>query len=178
MICKLSDAYFARTLSLADLDGPWPGWFEDQDVCKYNSHGKLTKTSAYFRAYFDDLNHHSRIVWAICHINDGHIGNISLQQISPINRSAEFAIILGDKGHWGKGVGLLAGKALVEHGFYKVNLDRIYCGTAVTNQGMIKLARCLQMVQEGIRREHLFLEGNKVDVVEFGVLRSEYQVPV
>ena len=32
-----------------------------------------------------------------------------------------------------------AGKAMLEHGFKKLNLHRIYCGTAATNAGMKKL---------------------------------------
>ena len=113
------------------------------------------------------------IVWAICDLQDGHIGNVALQNISLINQNAEFAIILGDRRHWGKGVGLLAGKAMLEHGFKKLNLHRIYCGTAATNAGMKKLALKLGMKEEGIRREHLFLDGEWVDAIEYGILRPE-----
>jgi RimJ/RimL family protein N-acetyltransferase len=115
------------------------------------------------------------IVWAICHVQDGHIGNVALQNISLINQNAEFAIILGDRRHWGKGVGMLAGKAMLEHGFKKLNLHRIYCGTAATNAGMKKLALKLGMKEEGIRRENLFLDGEWVDAIEYGILRSEFK---
>lgn len=175
MIYQLNKDYFVRPLTEADLDGAYPGWFEDQDVCRYNSHGKFFKTKAYFRAYVEALNREDRVVWAICHINDGHIGNISLQDISLINRTAEFAILLGDKRHWGKGVGLLAGKKLLAHGFNKLNLERIYCGTAATNEGMKKLANAMGMLLEGTRRQHFFLEGSRVDLLEYGILRAEFE---
>jgi len=174
MICQLNTDYFVRPLIEADLAGAYPGWFEDQEVCRYNSHGKFFKTKAYFQGYLDALNREDRVVLAICHSVDGHIGNISLQEISLINRTAEFAIILGDKRHWGRGVGLLAGKKLLEHGFNKLNLERIHCGTAATNTGMIKLANALGMVHEGTRRQHLFLEGARVDMLEYGILQAEF----
>lgn len=174
MIYKLSKDYFVRPLAEDDLDGPYPGWFEDQEVCRYNSHGKFFKTKAHFREYVTALNKENRIVWAVCHVTDGHIGNISLQGISCINRTAEFAIILGDKRHWGCGVGLLAGRALLQHGFNKLNLERIYCGTAATNEGMKKLAVAMGMVLEGTRRRHMFLAGSWVDVLEYGILREEF----
>ena len=82
---------------------------------------------------------------------------------------------MGDKRHWGKGLGLLAGNALLIHGFNQLNLKRIYCGTAATNQGMIKLASALGMAHEGTRRQHLFLEGVRVDMLEYGMMRSELQ---
>jgi len=175
MIYELSKDYFVRSLTEADLDGAYPGWFEDQEVCRYNSHGKFFKTRSYFKGYVDALNRDDRVVWAICHVDDGHIGNISLQDISTINRTAEFAILLGDKRHWGKGVGLLAGRRLLDHGFNKLNLERIYCGTAATNDGMKKLAKVMGMILEGTRRQHFFLEGCRVDMLEYGILRAEFK---
>lgn len=175
MIYKLSKDYFVRPLAEDDLDGAYPSWFEDQEVCRYNSHGKFFKTRSSFIEYINELNRQDRVVWAICHIEDGHIGNASLQDISVINRTAEFAILLGDKRHWGKGLGLLVGKKLLEHGFNKLNLERVYCGTAETNDGMIKLAVALGMVLEGTRRQHLYLEGSRVDVLEYGILRVEFE---
>jgi ribosomal-protein-alanine N-acetyltransferase len=176
MIYQLNDSYFVRALMERDLDGPYTTWFEDQDVCKYNSHGKLFKNREYFRGYLQNLNQSDKIVWAICHIDGQHIGNISLQKISYIDRTAEFAILLGDKCHWGKGIGFLAGKKLMEHGFQKLNMEKIYCGTAATNIGMRKLASALGMTLEGVQRSHLFLEGERVDVALYGVLLHEYKL--
>lgn len=174
MIYQLSKDYFVRPLAEDDVGGPYPSWFEDQEVCQHNSHGKFFKTKAYFKEYVSELNREDRVVWAICHNKDGHIGNVSLQEISFIDRTAEFAIILGDKRHWGKGIGLAAGRKLLEHGFHKLNLERIHCGLAATNEGMKGLAVALRMTLEGTRRLHFFLEGSRVDMLEYGILRSEF----
>lgn len=175
MIYSLGDGYSVRPLQERDLSGPYPGWFEDQEVCKYNSHGKFAKNADWFRSFYQDLNREDQLVWAICHDKDGHIGNISLQGISFVNRNAEFAILIGNRNHWGKAVGQRSGDALLRHGFFKLNLERIYCGTAATNVGMQKLATQLGMLQEGARRRHLFLDGEWVDILEYGVLREEFQ---
>ncbi|TXI91380.1 MAG: N-acetyltransferase [Burkholderiaceae bacterium] len=174
MIYRLSDTYYVRPLEESDLDGAYRGWFEDQEVCKFNSHGKLFKTRSFFQSYLANLNAEDKVVWAICHNDDGHIGNISLQDISFINRTAEFAILIGEKKHWGKGVARLAGAAILTHGFNKLNLERIYCGAAANNEGMNALAASLGMKIEGRRRMHLFLEGARVDVLDHGILREEF----
>ena len=174
MIYRINEDYYVRQLKESDIDGAYPSWFDNQEVCKYNSHGKFFKTRAYFLEYITKLNTENNIVWAICHVVDGHIGNVSLQEICVINRTAEFAILLGDKKHWGKGVGLQVGKKIIFHGFYKLNLERIYCGTAATNEGMKKLAISLGMALEGRRRLQLFLEGVRVDMIEYGILRTEF----
>ncbi len=175
MIYRLNDEYYVRALCEADLAGSYRNWFEDQEVCRYNSHAKFARTDAWFRRFVQSIDASKMLVWAICHDVDGHIGNVSLQALSMINRTAEFAILLGDQRHWGRGVGLLAARQLLEHGFRKLNLNRIYCGTASTNEGMRHLALALGMQQEGIRRAHLFLEGEWVDVVEYGILRDEFR---
>lgn len=174
MIYQLSGQYFVRLLRESDLEGAYPSWFEDQEICSYNSHGKFFKTMGYFRSYLADLDREDQVVWAICHQADGHIGNISLQGISFINRNADFAVLLGDKRHWGKGIAREAGIKLFYHGFCKLNLERIYCQTAASNVSMQSLAKKLGMVEEGCRRSHLYLDGNWQDMIEFGILRHEF----
>ncbi len=174
MIYRLSGTYYVRQLDEEDLDGAYRSWFEDQEVCKFNSHGKFFKTKSFFQSYLANLNCEDKVVWAICHNDDGHIGNICLQDISFINRTAEFAILIGIKGHWGKGVARLAGATILNHGFTKLNLERIYCGTAASNDGMNALATSLGMRVEGRRRKHLFLEGARVDVLDYAILREEF----
>ena len=72
-------------------------------------------------------------------------------------------------------MGLNASLALLRHGFEKLNLERVYCGTAGTNIGMKKLAVQMGMVEEGCRRKHLFLNGRWDDMVEYGVLREDFK---
>lgn len=175
MIYSLNEAYFVRPLEEGDVHGSYPRWFQDQEVCRYNSHGKFFQPEDYFRDYVAACAQERRIVWAVCHREDGHVGNVSLQDIATIDHTAEFAILLGDRRHWGKGLGFLAGRALFTHGFDKLDLARIHCSTAATNLGMRKLALRLGMTLEGTRRQHLFLEGSRVDVVEYGVLREEFR---
>lgn len=174
MIYTLRGDYYVRGLTSSDLDGPYLSWFEDQSVCRFNSHGKFIKTKEWLHGYYSSLNAEDKVVWAICHVEEGHIGNVSLQNISFINRSAEFAILIGNKQHWGKSVGLDASSTILRHGFHKLNLHRIYCGTADINVGMQRLAVKLGMTLEGRRRNNLFLEGEWVDMIEYGILSYEF----
>ena len=175
MIYKIKNGYYVRGLNELDLEGPYISWFEDQEVCKFNSHGKLINNKQYFRDYVLSSGGMSEMVWAICNDVDGHIGNISLKDISLVNRSAELSIILGNKNHHGCGVGLAASFKILSHAFKKLNLHRVYCGTAATNVAMCKLALSLGMIKEGCRRQQLWLDGAWVDVVEFGILVSEFE---
>lgn len=174
MIYQLSEEYFVRTLRESDLKGPYISWFEDQEVTSFNSHGKYFKNHLYFQDYFDNLNSETQVVWAICHKADGHIGNICLQGISWINRHADFGMLIGDKRHWRRGVGYLSMRKLLRHGFDKLNLRRIWCSTPETNLGMCSLAHKIGMIEEGRLREHQFLDGKWIDVIQFGIFKREF----
>ena len=175
MIYRLDENYFVRSLNENDLSGTYSSWFENQKVCRYNSHGKFFPTTKELLNYYQSINKNKElIVWAICHEKDGHIGNISLQDISFIDRRAQFAILLGEEKHWRCGVSSLAINKLLEHGFQKLHLEKIYCGTAANNEGMIAIAKKIGMREEGRRIQHLWLEGKWEDVIEFAILRKEW----
>lgn len=167
---------YLRALEEKDLTGSYFQWLNDEEVCKHNSHATFPNTEKKMRSFFDSLQQNSnQVVLAMVTLEDNrHIGNISLQNIHWINRSAEFAILLGDKDYWGKGVSTEAGLLLCDYGFKRLNLNRIYCGTSGQNTGMQKLAEKLKMVKEGVRRKAMFKFGEYHDVWEYGVLKEEF----
>jgi ribosomal-protein-alanine N-acetyltransferase len=161
-----------RLLKEKDIEGNYARWLNDPDITQYNSHGRFPMTIDHLRDFvrsgYSSIN---VLVLAVCDKHGGkHIGNISLQAISWVDRSAEIAFLLGEKDYWGKGVMYEAGKLMIKHGFKALNLHRIHCGTASNNQGMQKLAEKLGMQKEGIRRDALFKNGKYFDVVEYGII--------
>ena len=168
---------YLRNLINEDINKNYIHWFDDDEVCRQNSHHKFPFYEEELRSYIDSLrNNKTMLVLAIIEkLEDIHIGNISLQNIDFINRSAEFAIIIGEKSFWGKGYGKEAVSMIVRHGFETLNLNRIYCGTFFENVGLIKLVEFLGFKQEGIRRKAMYKNGNYVDIIEFGLLKSEWK---
>ncbi len=165
---------YLRGLRRQDLDGPWLSWFDDAEVCRYNNHWRFPNSRDRMQSYLEHVQGSQRdlVLAIVSQANDTHIGNVSLQNIDWISRSAEFAIIIGDRSHWNKGVAYEAGSLIVKHGLEELNLHRIYCGTSADNLGMQKLALKLGMREEGRRREAMFKHGRYVDVVEFGLIRK------
>lgn len=165
-----------RPLIEADADGPYVSWFNDAAVCQGNSHHIYPYHREQALTYIrQTAQGRDTLVLAVVLRADGrHIGNIALQSIHPVNRTAELSIVLGDKSAWGKGYGLEAAQLLVAHGFLALNLHRIGCGTFHENIAMQKLAHSLGMKEEGRRRQGAFKDGRYLDIVEFGLLRSEF----
>lgn len=165
---------YCRPIELIDAEGNYPNWLNDPDVCRYNSHGDITYTREMAQAYISGVTDNpAYAVFAICLREDNrHVGNIALQQISTKNRSAEFAILIGEPSVYGQGIGYEAGELLVDYAFSTLKLHRIYCGTHIENIAMQHLALKLGMSEEGRRREAIFKNGKFADVVEYGLLTT------
>jgi ribosomal-protein-alanine N-acetyltransferase len=165
-----------RALAKEDINDMYLQWLNDEEVCRGNSHAVFPNTEEkLLRFYEGQQNQMSQVVLAIIHKEDKkHIGNVSLQSINWISRNAEFAILMGDRSYWGRGFGEEAAQLIVNYGFERLNLHRIYCGTFSNNETMKKLAGKLHMKQEGIRREAVYKAGGYLDIYEYGVLKSEF----
>ena len=158
---------------LRPLESPYLdyyGYFNNQEVCAGNSHGAYPMTQDDVHEY---VNRKDNLPLAI--VLPGvdmnlHIGNIALHDIHPINRSADMALIIWIKNKWVMGYGTEACNLIINHGFNALNLHRITCGTFSTNVGMMRLAEKLGFVQEGVRKQAAWKNGEWVDVVEYGLL--------
>jgi len=149
-----------RPLVESDADGPYPGWLNDAEVCRHNSHHVYPYTPAQARDWIRTIPSRGDLVLAVTLRDDkSHVGNVSLQAIDRVARSAEFAILLGERSAWGRGVGLESAQLVVAHGFGAMNLHRISCATTEDNVAMRRIAERLGMQQEGVRREAAFNEG-------------------
>lgn len=169
---------YLRALNKEDALGEYVNWFNDAEVCKYNSHHifPYTKEKAAEYIIFVNSSNKNLVLAIIDKQNNKHIGNISLQNICYMANSAEFAIIVGNKDSWGKGYSKEASKLIINHGFLELNLNRIYCGTSIENVPMQKLALYLGMKEEGKRRQAIYKNGKYLDIIEYGILREEYKL--
>ncbi len=166
-----------RPLRPEDLEGGYKDWFNDESVCEFNSHHRFPKVKDNLSDYYNSLTGNTSIlVLAIVDQKTGrHVGNVSLQSIDYIDRSAELAIIIGEKDFWGKGIGEVVCRLMVKHGFEELNLNRIYLGTAENNVSMRRVAEKLGFKEEGTARQAIFKSGVYHNVVNYGLLRTEYE---
>lgn len=180
---KLILAPFNKTF----ITPKYQGWFDDPVATRYNSHGVFPHSKEGTEQFLQDIESEKILVWAIIidaprgvdasgtepHTNKIHMGNISLQSINWVNRSAELTILIGEKEYWGKGIGKAVCGIVLDHAFNLMNLSRIWTGTAVTNFAMQKICVSLDMKQEGRFRQGVYLNGRYEDVYCYGILKDE-----
>jgi len=173
----IGDKIYLREIEKSDLNENYQQWFNDEEVCRFNDHHRFPNYRQDMEEYYGDVikSKNNLILAIIDKKTDKHIGNVSLQNIDYVNRSAEIAIIIGDKNYWSKGVGGEAANLIISHGFKSLNLNRIYCGTSETNMGMQKLALKAGFKKEGISRAAIYKDGKYRNVINYGLLGDDYE---
>lgn len=107
-------------------------------------------------------------------VDDQVVGRCSLFAINTYAQHAEYGIALRPD-QTGRGYGTDAGRALLEFGFERRNLNRIHLQAVATNAPALASYRKLGFVEEGRQREHAWVRGRFVDMVSMGLLRSEWR---
>ncbi len=154
-------------------------WLNDPEVNKYMYRGKFHLTDNNIEEIFDSIDNKEKVEWAIYYLEKKnsciHVGNVSIENIDFVNSSAEIIIILGEKDHWGKGIGTIAFGIAIEHGFMKLKLHRLYAGTHEDNEGMIKIFKKNNMKYEGYKYDsYKETNGEYSNTVHYYIVSNDY----
>jgi RimJ/RimL family protein N-acetyltransferase len=103
------------------------------------------------------------------------IGSIALNEINTKDRGANFGIAIGEKECWAQGLGTEAAGLLIKYGFEQLNLHRINSNVFSFNERSVRLHLKVGFIQEGLRREAVFKNGQYWDLIEFGLLVEEWK---
>jgi len=114
------------------------------------------------------------IAFAITHRQNGFfIGGISLNNIDKQSELAEMGYWIG-KPYWNQGYGTEAARAILKYGFEALGLNRIYANYFKQNLASGRIMQKIGMKYEGCQRQQFKKWGNFVDLVLYGILKSEY----
>ena len=179
-------------LTMENISPFYKNWFANYEICQWNSHGRRFMFQEDVDFFVENLlSDKSRMIWAIIFnanvetdvigINPQqtkkvHVGNISLQKIDYINRTAELTFLLGNKEMWGKGVGFNAGMFILYHAFDVLNLNRVTAGTVDRNFRMVRLALKLGMKCESIKKSAFYKDSEYFDVQEYVIFANEWRI--
>lgn len=78
------------------------------------------------------------------------------------------------KPYWNKGYCTEAAEVILDYGFKKMHLNRIYATHLKKNPASGKVMKKIGMKKEGILRQHVKKWGEYEDLVYYGLLKSEF----
>ena len=170
-----SAAVRLRELARSDLDAI-NRWRNDPDVVALLGgsfrHVCMTVDERWYESYL--ANRATNVRLAI-ELGDGTmVGAVYLVGIDWLNRSAEFAIWIGDAASQGKRVGEAATRLMLAHAFDDLNLERVHLTVLRHNERAIRLYRKVGFVEEGVLRRAAFKGGQYRDLLAMAMLRDEH----
>lgn len=106
---------------------------------------------------------------------DTLIGLIAIEGIDWQHGVGWLAVGIGEKQYRGKGYGTEALRLLLRFAFHEINLHRVQLTVFSYNTPAIASYEKLGFVREGVFRERLQRDGQRHDMLLFGLLRPEWE---
>jgi len=169
MKVRITDLSIDHTSAFTD-------WIADKQAIKYTLSKFLPDRDEewvmlYIKSLIEDTS-----TWdqAIVLDDDIVVGYCGLSNISKQNRSAEYFIIIGNKKYWNAGIGTYAGSLVLDYGFSKMKLHRIWLTVSDLNHGAIKSYEKLGFTEEGHMKEACLRNGKFHDKVVMSILENQW----
>ena len=174
----IGNKVYLKPFGQEDISDEYISWFNDEEVCRDNSHGDPHNPYTFEKAlgYLKSIEKSdTAYVFAIRgKENDKHVGNAALSSIDWKNKTGMCTIIIGDKNYWGKGAGTEVYQLLLEYGFNTLGLQQITSGQTTRNTAMIKICEYAGMKKQGLSSKKLRKNGEDLDIVVYAITKDEY----
>lgn len=172
----IGERLYLRLLEESDVGEEYLGWLNDYEVTRYLEAGKFPSTPEDVRKYVEHYrNSKTDLIFAILdRETNQHIGNVSLNRINFIHRTADTGLLIGQKDFWGKGYAFEAWSLLIEYAFQRLGLRKIVAGAVADNIASIVTLEKLGFKVEGTLRREFFVDGEYYDSVRLGLFRDEF----
>jgi RimJ/RimL family protein N-acetyltransferase len=172
----VGERLYLRPLDESDVGDDYVGWLNDPEVTRFLETGRWPTSAESVRAWvrrFDGSR--SDLAFAIVdRASEAHVGNVTLNHIHPVHRTADTGLMLGRKDFWGKGYAREAWSLVIDHGFRRLNLRKIVAGVVAGNDASLAVLRSLGFALEGTLRHEFWVEGEYRDGLRLGLLPGEF----
>lgn len=162
-----------RPFELTDVDDVWT-YARDPEVARFRPlPDPYTRNDA-----LDFINRQIGTDWSTgpefaIALGPRVIGGISLH-VNHEHETAELGYLLGRR-WWGRGIATEAARAVIDWGFQRFKLHKVYARAHVCNKRSWRVMERLGMARDGVLRGHWKMRQEHVDLVYYSVLRKEWQ---
>lgn len=149
-------------------------WFNDPEVGQYigsdfRDGTTLKKQREWYQKNLGNKNRKTFVILA-----DGKpVGNVALLKINKINRNAGIFIAIGDKKYWGCGIAKQALQFIINYGFKKLKLHKIWLHVYELNQKAIGLYKKFGFVEEGHYSDMILIDGKFSDEIFMSLINPD-----
>jgi len=105
------------------------------------------------------------------------LGLVGLRNIDGVNGSARLAVLIGESGERGSGLGTEAVSLMLAYGFDYLGLRRVNLAVLEGNEPALRMYARLGFVEEGRERRAQLRGGEYLDRLHFGLFKEEFNRP-
>ncbi len=161
-----------RNIKLEDLEKVRT-WRMKEEVSKYMYTDPDISADDQISWYKRVCNDDTKKYWLI-NIDGVDVGVVNLYDIDYTNKRASWAYYIGDENIRGKGIGKIMELNVLNYVFEAMGFNKLCCEVLKENSFVVGLHEKYGSKIEGIRRQHALKRGTYMDVVEMGILQSEW----
>lgn len=150
-------------------------WLQDAEVRRWLVSITEPPTLEDEYEWYDGMrSNENAVTWSIDLLEGRLLGTVELR-LSPDHQRAELGIAIMDKSAWSQGIGTETVQLLLGYAFEELELNRV---DLTTDEDNLRGRRCYEkcgFVEEGLLRQHRFVEGKFGNTVAMSILREEWQ---
>jgi RimJ/RimL family protein N-acetyltransferase len=155
------------------LDAYWAALNEPEGRRLTGTHAEFTleQTERWLRTRAEQ---HERADWAATSLADGsYLGEAVLNDLDPDNETCGFRIALAGPHVYGRGFGTEITRLVVGHALDTVGLHRLELQVYAFNPRAQRVYEKCGFRVEGRRRDALLWDGERIDVLDMAILRTD-----
>ncbi len=166
---------YLRPLTSADCGPDYVGWLQDPDVYRYLETRHRAQTAETIRAFVEAVNAKpdEHLFGIFQRVGDRHIGNIKIGPMGSVHPIADITLLLGERAIWGQGYGSEAILTASRYAMRSLGMRKLTASMYASNQGSYRAFLKAGFQHEGLRRNHLLLDGAMVDMLEVGMAEGD-----
>jgi len=152
-------------------------WWTDADFLRlYDSMPAFPQSVAQLAKRLEDGEQgKTNFMFGIRPLNeDKLLGLVELDGIIWPHGTSSLSIAIGEQVERGKGYGYEAMTLLLDFAFRELNLHRVFLTVFSYNAAAITMYEKLGFTHEGTHREHLQRDGQRFDMLLYGILQKEW----
>jgi [ribosomal protein S5]-alanine N-acetyltransferase len=170
-----SERLTLRELQASDCSPDYVAWLADPEINQYLETRHAVQDEASIVAFIEGVRARNDEFLFGMFLNDSgrHIGNIKVGPIHKHHRMGDVSLLVGARDCWGKGYAGEAIAAISRYAFEALGVLKLSASMYAPNLGSKHAFLKVGYRQEGLRRAHYDLKGERCDLVELGLLPSD-----
>ncbi len=153
-------------------------WYQDAEFMRlFDAAIAFPKTESQLTQWLEEAEKSSTgFIFAIRSVRDNALlGYLEVDGILWNQQTSWLSIGIGDQEYWGRGYGYEALTLALQFAFSELNLHRVQLSVFSYNQRAINLYEKAGFQHEGTYREFLHRDGERYDMLLYGLLRPEWE---